>query len=161
MNRRLYRCRQNRLIAGVASGIAEYFDVDPTLVRVLWILSIFFGGLGLFAYVVMAIIMPLEPEEIPVANASSTDPTTEATGTPVPAPSGWHSTPATHRHPSRDNGRLVTFVGIALMLFGALALVETLLPDLADGGRFIWPAFILGIGVLLVASAVRREPTPP
>jgi phage shock protein C len=158
MNRRLYRCRQNRLIAGVASGIAEYFDVDPTLVRVLWIASIFFGGLGLFAYVVMAIIMPLEPEEMPVANASPGDPTADAT---TPTASGWHSTPATHRHPSRDNGRLVTFLGIALMLFGALALADTFLPELADGGRFIWPAFILGIGVLLVASAVRREPTPP
>ena len=64
MNRRLYRCRHDRLIAGVASGVAEYFDVDPTIVRVLWIISIFFGGLGLFAYIVMAIIMPSEPEVI-------------------------------------------------------------------------------------------------
>lgn len=158
MNRRLYRCRQNRVLAGVASGIAEYFDIDPTVVRLLFILSIFFGGLGLFAYVVMAIVMPLEPEEIPAASSLAGEPNVEAVAT---APSGWHSTPATHRHPSRDNGRVVTFVGIALMLFGALALVDMLLPDLANGGRFIWPAFVLGIGVLLVASAMRRQSTPP
>lgn len=162
MNRRLYRCRHNRLLAGVASGVAEYFDIDPTIVRVLWLVSIFFGGLGLFAYVVMAIIMPLEPEVSPAASAPMGDATGDATSdAPVPSSTGWHSISATHRHSSRDNGRLVTFLGIALMLFGALALVDTFLPDLADGGRFIWPAFVLGIGALLVASAVRREPTPP
>jgi hypothetical protein len=46
-----------------------------------------------------------------------------------------------------------------LVLFGALALIDTYLPAWADGGRFLWPAFILGIGALLVASAVRRQPT--
>ncbi|MDO8486016.1 MAG: PspC domain-containing protein [Candidatus Limnocylindrales bacterium] len=158
MNRRLYRCRHDRKLAGVASGIAEYFDIDPTIVRVLWVLSVFFGGLGLFAYIVMAIIMPLEPEEGLAVSAPAGDPSGEA---PVPSPTGWHSTPATHRHASRDNGRLVTFLGIALILFGAIALVDAFLPAWADGGRFIWPAFILGIGALLVASAVRREPTPP
>lgn len=153
MNRRLYRCRQDRLLAGVASGIAEYFEVDATIVRVLWIISIFFGGLGLFAYIVLAIIMPQEPE-------LTTTPATDATGEATPpSPSGWHSAPATHRHVNRDNGRIVTFAGIALILFGALALVGIYLPDLADGGRFLWPAFVLGIGVLLVIGAMRREPT--
>lgn len=44
MNRRLYRCRENRRLGGVAAGVAEFFDLDPTLVRVLWFLSIFAGG---------------------------------------------------------------------------------------------------------------------
>ena len=158
MNRRLYRCRHDRILAGVASGVAEYFDIDPTIVRVLWIISIFFGGLGLFAYVVMAIIMPLEPMETAQGDVSMGEPTGEG---PVPSPSGWHSTPATHRHTNRDHGRLVTFLGIALMLFGGLALVDVFLPGLADGGRFLWPAFLLGIGALLVAGAVRRQSTPP
>jgi phage shock protein C len=157
VNRRLYRCRHNRVIAGVASGMAEFFDIDPTIVRVLWVLSVFFGGLGLLAYIVMAIIMPLEPEE-GLAMAPAGEPGGEA---PVPSSSGWHAPLATHRQASRDNGRLVTFLGIALILFGAIALINLFLPDWADGGRFIWPAFILGIGVLLVASAVRRDPTPP
>ena len=63
MNRRLYRCRHDQRIAGVASGVAEYFDADPSLVRVLWILSFFLGGVGLLLYIAMAIIVPLEPEE--------------------------------------------------------------------------------------------------
>ena len=61
MNRRLYRCRDNGCLAGVAGGMAEYFDLDPTLVRMLWFVSIFFGGLGLLLYIGMAIIVPLEP----------------------------------------------------------------------------------------------------
>jgi phage shock protein C len=158
MNRRLSRCRHDRMLAGVASGMAEYFEVDPTLIRILWIVSIFFGGLGLFAYIVLAIIMPLEPEVAPAGQATSGDPAGE---TATPSPSGWHTPPAAHRHVSRDNGRMITFVGIALILFGALALVGIYLPDLADGGRFLWPAFILGIGVLLVAGAMRREPSEP
>jgi phage shock protein C len=163
VNRRLYRCYHDKRIAGVASGLAEYFDIDPTIVRVLWVLSIFFGGLGLVLYVAMAIIVPLEPEGVAATSAQATGSTDEADDStaqaPVPAPSGWHSTPARHRHAPRGDGHGMTLVGIGLILFGALALVEALLPAWADGGRFLWPAFIVGIGALLVAKAVRREPT--
>src|SRR6185503_8581701 len=66
VNRRsLYRCRHDKRLAGVASGIAEYFDLDVSLVRVLWVLSVFVGGMGLFLYVALAIIVPLEPEFVP------------------------------------------------------------------------------------------------
>ena len=166
MNRRLYRCQHDRILAGVAAGVAERFDLDPTLVRVLWVLSVFFGGFGLVMYIVMAIIVPLEPAGGPVIGTSPSDPTADGTiGAPAvgaatgPAPAGWHATPVEHRRLPRDTGRLTTIVGIVLILFGALALVDTVLPDWADHGRFLWPAFILGIGALLVASAVRREPT--
>ena len=161
MNRRLYRCRHDRKVAGVASGIAEYFDADPSLVRVLWIVSIFFGGLGLFLYIAMAIIVPLEPEESFAAaggpaGGQSADSLGEA---PLPSQSAWHSAQATHRHATRGNGQATTIFGMLLILFGALALVNAFLPEWADGGRFLWPAFILGIGVLLVGGAVRRERT--
>ena len=73
MNRRLYRCRHDHRIAGVASGIAEYFDADPTLVRILWVLSIFVGGFGLLLYIAMAIIVPLEPEQGFIGVGSAAD----------------------------------------------------------------------------------------
>jgi len=59
--KRLYRCREDRQIAGVAGGIAEYLEVDPTVVRILWILSVFLGGFTLLLYIIMAFIVPLEP----------------------------------------------------------------------------------------------------
>jgi phage shock protein C len=162
VNRRLYRCQHDRILAGVASGMAERFDLDPTLVRVLWLLSVFFGGFGLLAYIVMAIIVPLEPAGGPVVGTSAIDPSAagasgEATGPGQagPTPAGWHSMPVEHRHVPRDTGRLATGAGIVLILFGGLALIDSLLPGWADHGRFLWPAFILGIGALLVASALR------
>jgi len=164
VNRRLYRCQHDRILAGVASGVAERFDLDPTLVRLLWVVSVFFGGFGLLAYIVMAIIVPLEPATGPVGGAYGSGPAAEgANGEPTgqgagAAPVGWHAAAVEHRHVPRDNGRLATIVGIVLILFGALALVDTVLPDWADHGRFLWPAFILGIGALLVASAMRRDP---
>ncbi len=59
--RRLYRCRHDRMLAGVAGGMAEYLEVDPTVVRILWILSAFLGGFTILIYILLAFIMPLEP----------------------------------------------------------------------------------------------------
>lgn len=56
--RRLYRSLVNRYIAGVCGGVAEYFDVDPVLVRVIWFFSIFVHGIGIFAYIAAWIIVP-------------------------------------------------------------------------------------------------------
>ena len=145
MNRRsLYRCRHDRRVAGVAAGVAEFFDLDPTLVRLVWFLSIFFGGFGLLLYIVMAIIVPNEPlsEEELAAPADAGSP---------------------HRHAGRSgNGGLgLTFVGLALILFGGLALANTFFVEWGYSGSFLWPGFILAIGVLLVAAAFRRgEPEP-
>ncbi len=63
--RRLYRCVHDQKIAGVCAGLAEYFDIDPTWVRVVFLLGLFMGGIGFLLYIVMAIIVPLEPETFP------------------------------------------------------------------------------------------------
>lgn len=62
--KRLMRPRAERKIAGVCAGLAEYFDLDVTLVRVLWLVVTFFTGIifGLIAYIVAWIVMPEEPE---------------------------------------------------------------------------------------------------
>jgi len=60
--KRLIRPRADRKIAGVCAGFAEYFDLDVTLVRVVWLISVFLGVcLGLVAYVIAWIVMPDEP----------------------------------------------------------------------------------------------------
>ena len=66
--KRLIRPRAGRKIAGVCAGFAEYFDLDITLVRVVWLISVFLGvGLSLIAYVVAWIVMPDEPVALPTA----------------------------------------------------------------------------------------------
>lgn len=65
--RRLVRPRVNRKIAGVCAGIAEYFDLDVTLIRVIWVLAVIFGGTGLIAYLVCWLVMPDEPVAVTYA----------------------------------------------------------------------------------------------
>ena len=154
MNRRLYRCRENRVLAGVAAGVAEFFDLDPTLVRLLWFLSIFVGGLGILLYIGMAIIVPLEPAG--VSPATETDPGSGAAGSPA---AHNHAAGASegHRHGRVGSGRVSMFLGFGLILFGSLALLDIALPDLGLSWRQLWPVLIIGIGGLLIAGALRRE----
>jgi len=58
--KRLYRSRSERKLAGVCGGIAEYFDTDPTLIRLAWVIFSLMGGCGILAYIIAAIIMPNE-----------------------------------------------------------------------------------------------------
>lgn len=60
--RKLMRPKVGRKIAGVCAGVAEYFDLDITLVRVVWLVLTIFGGGGLIAYIIGWIVMPEEPE---------------------------------------------------------------------------------------------------
>lgn len=61
MNKRLYRSTRDKMIAGVCGGLAEYFDVDPTIVRLIAVVLIFGWGSGLLAYLIAAIIVPKNP----------------------------------------------------------------------------------------------------
>lgn len=60
--KKLYRSRDERMIAGVAGGLGEFFSIDPTIVRLLFVLSVFFGvGAGLLVYIVLMLVVPEEP----------------------------------------------------------------------------------------------------
>lgn len=61
-NKKLYRSNKNRMLLGVCGGLAEYFEIDPTVVRVLCVLITCIGGSGVLAYLVCALIMPIENE---------------------------------------------------------------------------------------------------
>lgn len=62
LNKRLYRSRKDQQIAGVCGGVADYLGVDPTIVRLLWVILAVAGGPGLLLYVIMWAIVPEEPE---------------------------------------------------------------------------------------------------
>ena len=91
MDDRLYRSRNDRMIAGVAGGLAEHYDLDPSLVRIGWALLILFtGGLFLLLYIVMVIVVPDEPWAGAPAAPTGTDGWAAApassTASPAPAP---------------------------------------------------------------------------
>ena len=58
MKKRLYKSTTNKKLCGVCGGLAEYFDFEPTLVRLAWILFTVLGGAGILAYIITAIVMP-------------------------------------------------------------------------------------------------------
>lgn len=64
MAKKLYRSRTDRKISGVCGGLAKYFDIDPVIVRVIAVVSIFVTGVSIIAYIVMALVVPLENSEV-------------------------------------------------------------------------------------------------
>lgn len=62
MSKKLYKSNKNKMIEGVCGGIAEFFGIDATLVRLGWVLFCALGGSGILAYIIAAIIIPRAPE---------------------------------------------------------------------------------------------------
>ncbi len=63
MEKKLYRSRDTRMIWGICGGLGQYFGVDPTLVRVITVATLIFGGWSLVAYIILRFVVPLEPIE--------------------------------------------------------------------------------------------------
>jgi phage shock protein C len=61
--KRLYRSRENRLLFGVCGGIGEYFNLDPTLIRVLFVIFALVFGSGLLLYIILMLLIPLKPSD--------------------------------------------------------------------------------------------------
>jgi phage shock protein C len=154
--KRLYKSRKNKVFAGVCGGIAEYFDIDPVLVRLIFILFLFIGGSAIIAYIIGAIIMPNPPAE-PV----------EATDTKAPSPKPSTKTvqkePAPAAAPaSRSNASLI--IGIILVLVGAYFLMGNL-PFLREYywwfrwhlRDFFVPGIFIVIGLILLIHGSRKD----
>ena len=62
--KRLYRSRKEKILGGVCGGIAEYLDVDPTIVRLMWVLLTLMGGAGVILYLISWLIIPMEPKTV-------------------------------------------------------------------------------------------------
>jgi len=62
MAKKLYRIKEGKMLAGVCAGVGEYFEIDPTIIRLAWIVAFFCAGAGLLAYVIAAIVVPMRPD---------------------------------------------------------------------------------------------------
>ena len=71
MKKRLYRTRTDRKLAGVCGGVAEYFNIDPTVVRVVWALLAFFYGTSILLYLIMAFVVPEKPDAPDIIDVES------------------------------------------------------------------------------------------
>ena len=177
MNDRLYRSRDDRRLAGVAGGLADLWDADPSLVRIIWaLLVVFTGGLALVVYIVMAIVVPDgDPHFTPMPGAvppvDPLDPASTPTSAAPAAASGWTAPSATDRgrsarraarperrtgRGSRDGAPGALIVGTLLVLLGVFFLAREFLPQI-DFDWF-WPLVLVGVGAVMVVSALGRGP---
>jgi len=62
-SKKLYRSRKDRVLFGVCGGIAEYFNIDPTIVRLVWVIMTLIYGVGILLYIILTLIVPKEPLE--------------------------------------------------------------------------------------------------
>ena len=155
MNRRLYRSVVDRRIGGVAAGTATYFDIDPSIARVLWLLLAFFsGGVFFVVYLVMWAVVPEEPYPT-AAGASTAAPPSgtaadEAAAAPGGAPGSW---PPVANAAGGPGGRVI--LGAILIVIGAWFLAAEFLPWL--NWDLVWPIGLVVIGILVLATALRRS----
>lgn len=156
MNRRLYKSQTERVIGGVAGGVAEYLDADPAIVRVIWaLLALLTGGVFFVLYIVMWIVVPEGPEA-PIGAPEGAPPVIDpATGQPMaPAPGTWSAQPVRrHRRGSGTGGYVV---GLILIGLGAYFLVRDYFPEINIDR--LWPIGLVALGVLLLFVAMRRRP---
>jgi phage shock protein C len=159
MPTRLERSITNKVVAGVCGGIAEYLQVDPTLVRVFFVLgTIFTGGLGLLGYIVLVVLMPLPGQPVPFVKTSDvTTSTVEGAAADAAQPAPLVAPPAAARpsDPEVAERNRAAF-GIVLIALGAIFL-------LSNAGLFrlvrwdlAWPLVFIAIGALLLVQRVRR-----
>ncbi|MEX0710159.1 MAG: PspC domain-containing protein [Chloroflexota bacterium] len=151
MNRRLYRSRSEQVMSGVAGGVAEYLDVNPSVVRIVWVLlAIVTGGIFLALYVVMWIVVPVAPYGPATEGAEGAGGEPGATAAAAPS---WESQ-AAHRARRRSDGGSWAF-GLILIGLGGYFLAREYLPGF-DLDR-LWPLGLVVLGVLLVIVAFRRR----
>jgi len=158
MPTRLERSTTNKVIGGVCGGIAEYLQVDPTLVRVFFVISIFLtAGLAILGYIVLLVLMPQPGAHAPFVQQSATtpagDPAANVTATgettvmtrPAPAP----------EDPAAAERRRATF-GYFLVALGVVFLLANIGAFRIVRWDLVWPLVFIGAGALLLAQRVRR-----
>jgi len=141
--KKIYRSRKQRVIAGVCGGVAEYFNIDPVWVRIVWVLSILFKGLGIIAYALCWILIP-EREEI--AGAVSDD---ERAGASAGG-SGSAAQAAEPVEPASEGSNPRFVMGVVLIVLGCIFGVMAFIPFLND--RAFWALALIVLGVVLIAK---------
>ena len=133
---RLYRSTTDKVIGGVSGGLADYLNIDPVVVRILFVLLFLFGGSGLLVYIILWIVIPADKVGFKVAGDQNTEAVAEEIN------------PAEKSR--RTNTSLVA--GILLIAFGLLFLASQLIPfySIVD----FWPLLLVLAGVLLIKPEI-------
>ena len=159
MEKRLYRSRSDRMIWGVCGGLAQYFDIDPTIVRIVFVLLAFANGLGILAYIILAIVVPLEgskagaPKETIRKNVEEIKKTASELGSEIRSTFAGEDT-------SEEMGKTRqrrNMLGIILIVLGVLILMGSLNLFWWFRWGYLWPLILVAAGVIIIFSTRRKK----
>lgn len=148
MKKKLYRSSNQKVVAGVCGGLAEYFNIDVTIIRLLWVVLIFLGGTGLPLYLIAAIIIPRDED-----SGSSDTVVMDEEGNEI------HVHQENHTDSNIQNNSSLFFGGI-LVIIGGLVLLDRFIPFrhiLRSMRGYIWPLLLIVVGVIILLSSLRNR----
>ncbi len=150
MKKKIYRSRKDRMIGGVCGGIAEYFEIDSTLVRLAFLVILLARGAGLLAYIIAWIIIPEKPGSFYDENGKEVDVVDIKKEEDDKKKEGNNSE---DEKKTSDKQRLF---GIILVILGAVFLFEVWIPHFY--WQQLWPLIIIGLGIgIIIKGAYRHE----
>ena len=168
MRDRLYRSREDRMLFGVAGGMARFLDLDPSIVRIVWALLAIAGGAGILLYIVAAIVIPEAPAGWAPSTASGGQAAAgpAASGAASAAASGVAGGPTATTGAAgpawgyragverRERGGGAVVLGLVLVVLGAWFLLQRFIPQIDSD--LLWPVVLLLLGGALVVGSLRR-----
>lgn len=153
--KKLYRSHRDKVIGGVAGGLADYFEIDVVIIRLLFVLLVLAGGGGVIGYLILWIVVPMEPYYTPYTEAKP-GPQPGPGNNPQPEPgteqsSGSQEQEATKNasephNPRKNNTSIVA--GIILIVLGMVFLANHLLPWFRLYN--FWPALLIIGGIFII-----------
>jgi phage shock protein C len=159
--KRFYRSTTDRVIGGVAAGLAEYFALDPVLIRLLFVIFALFGGGGVLVYIIFWIVIPEKPMNL---NQTQNQPTMETTQNPQEGNSGYASRPANpelkKEGPAENKKKGSLIGGLVLITVGAIFLADEFFPGVDFGD--LWPLILIVVGAgLLINTFAKKQSSNP
>lgn len=160
MGKRLYRSQSNRMIWGVCGGLAEYFDIDPTIIRIIAVLLLFAEGIGVLAYIILAIVVPLEksqantPKDTIKENIDEIAGTAKEFGREVRATFAEEEKKPMTGNSTRHRPHVV--IGLIIIAVGVLLLLSNVNLLWWLRWSYLWPIPIIIVGLLIIFG-VRRK----
>lgn len=146
-NKTLYRSRENRILAGVAGGLSEYFEVDATIIRLIFVVATLWGGAGLIIYIILWIVMP--------EKASGEPAKPEKTGDKIHQKVESMAKEAKTSIDKHSNKlRRDQIFGLILVAIGILFLLQNFVPMFSFSR--LWPLLLILIGLLFIAQASQK-----
>lgn len=142
MVKKLYRSQTDKMIAGVCGGLAEYFSIDSTLVRILFLALLIFGGGGFLIYIIMWIVVPTKPFFLSSNESGNSEYQENINPEEINSP--------VEVEPIKNNGKN-TVIGIIVIVIGILLLFDNF--NLMFGLSKLWPVLLIIFGAYLILKS--------